>query len=70
MAGKMCPICHRPTLFCVGNNYECSKCDCKISLPVNNGMGGKGKKCPICGRYTWFNDKCHYPKCGAYITNS
>lgn len=64
MAGKMCPKCGRQTLWDKGNKFECSKCGYTIIIPVNNGMGGKGKKCPVCGKFTWFDGKCR--SCGAH----
>lgn len=65
MPGKMCPKCHRLTLWDKGARLECSTpgCGYKIIIPSNGGMGGKGQKCPVCGKYTWFRGKCN--SCGA-----
>ena len=43
MPGKMCPKCHRLTLWDKGARLECSTpgCGYKIIIPSNGGMGGK-----------------------------
>ncbi|MDE7432564.1 MAG: hypothetical protein K2N34_11725 [Lachnospiraceae bacterium] len=70
MAGRKCPKCNQLTFFVSGGSGECKKCGCKMTVPPNEGKGGKGKKCLNCGRFTVFkeagsnNSKCNY--CGAY----
>ena len=64
MAGKLCPNCNELTFFkTTGNNRECSKCGYKMTVPINKGKGGRGKKCSNCGRLTVFDNKC--TSCGA-----
>lgn len=59
MPGKKCPRCGEATFF--GNN--CTKCGYTMTLPANDGKGGKGKRCPNCGKYSVFKDRCN--TCGA-----
>lgn len=63
MAGKLCPNCGERTFFETLNGRECSKCGWKMTIPPNEGKGGRGKKCSHCGSYTVFNGKCS--NCGA-----
>ena len=66
MAGKVCPKCKQRTLWTNGARLECSNPECgyKITVPSNEGKGGKGTKCPVCGKYTWFKGRCN--SCGAH----
>lgn len=61
-----CPNCKKQTLFRKGFKLVCSNPNCRytITVPVNDGKGGKGNKCPVCGRFTWFNGRCS--SCGAH----
>lgn len=64
MAGRLCLGCGQRTLFATTDGkYRCSKCGYELSVPVNGGRGGRGKRCPICKRYTFHNGKCS--SCGA-----
>lgn len=67
MAGKICPDCGKQTFFKTPTGRECSKCGCVMTVPINQGKGGKGNQCPNCGKYTLFNGKC--TSCGAKITH-
>lgn len=59
----MCPKCGKMTFFETPTGRRCSKCEYTMTLPVNEGKGGRGYKCSNCGKYTVFNNKCS--NCGA-----
>ena len=68
MPGKMCPECGHSTLFQFGNQLKCNNpiCRCVVSIPPNEGKGGRGKLCSNCGYYKVFNNLCN--GCGAKVT--
>lgn len=45
MAGRVCPKCHRQTLWDKGARFECSNPECgyKVIVPSNGGKEGKVK---------------------------
>ena len=59
----MCPECGELTFHKTPTGRKCSKCSYTMTVPANNGKGGKGKLCANCNQYTVFNDKCR--ECGA-----
>lgn len=64
MPGKKCPNCGNATFF----GKSCTKCGYTMSVPVNDGKGGKGKKCPNCDSYSVFpngNKAYRCNSCGA-----
>lgn len=63
LAGKMCPNCGKQTFYLSPGGRKCSYCNWEMSLPANEGKGGKGQKCANCGKFTVFNNKC--TSCGA-----
>jgi len=63
LAGKMCPKCGKLTFFETLDGRKCSKCGYTMTVPPNNGQGGKGKRCSNCSKFTVFNNKCS--SCGA-----
>jgi rRNA maturation protein Nop10 len=63
MAGSRCPNCGRQTFFLSEKGRKCSKCDYEMTVPINNGKGGKGKLCPNCHKFTIQKNKC--TNCGA-----
>ena len=63
MAGKLCPRCGQFTFFETTYGRKCSKCDYTMTVPANDGKGGRGQKCSNCGKLTVFNSKCR--TCGA-----
>ena len=63
MAGKLCPKCNQFTFFENQVGRKCSKCGYTMTLPANNGKGGKGQKCTNCNQFTVFDNKCR--NCGA-----
>lgn len=58
MAGKVCPNCGNATFFLTPRGRKCSKCNYVMTLPANDGKGGRGQRCSNCGRLTVFNGKC------------
>lgn len=65
MAGALCPNCGKRTFFTIANGKSCTKCGYTVVVPVNGGIGGRGKQCPICKRYTFFEGVCTNPACKA-----
>ena len=63
MAGAICPHCGEQTFFTKGGKAECSRCGTTMTVPPNDGKGGRGKKCPNCKRFTVFGNTCRF--CGA-----
>ncbi len=65
MAGKvsLCPNCHQQTFFQTAVGRKCTKCGYEMTVPANNGKGGKGMQCKNCRQFTVFNGKCRH--CGA-----
>lgn len=63
MAGKICPKCSKQTFYETNTGRECTQCGCKMTLPVANGKGGRGRRCANCNKMTVHNDKCS--SCGA-----
>ena len=63
MAGKLCPKCNKQTFFETTSGRKCSKCGYTMTLPANDGKGGRGVKCSNCGKLQVFNGKCR--ACGA-----
>ncbi len=63
MAGKMCPGCGKQTFFETPNGRECSQCGQTMTLPPNEGKGGRGTKCSNCSKYKVRNGRCG--GCGA-----
>lgn len=63
MAGKMCPKCGEYTFFETVTGRRCTKCGYTMTVPANDGKGGKGQRCSHCGQFTVFNGKCR--SCGA-----
>lgn len=63
MAGRKCPNCGQLTFFVNGRDGECKNCGYTMTVPPNEGKGGKGRKCLNCGRYAVFDGVCS--KCGA-----
>lgn len=55
MAGKKCPSCEKLTLFTVGNKSTCD-CGFEMTVPPNDGKGGKGIQCPNCAKNTLFKN--------------
>lgn len=55
MAGKKCPSCEKLTLFTVGNKSTCD-CGFEMTVPPNDGKGGKGIQCPNCEKNTLFEN--------------
>lgn len=52
MAGKMCPKCGKYTFFESNAGRTCSKCGYTMTLPANNGKGGRVQKCTNCNKLT------------------
>lgn len=67
MAGKMCPNCGQQTFFLSPTGRTCSKCGYEMTVPANNGKGGRGQKCAACDKLTVFNSVCR--NCGATYSN-
>ena len=65
MAGKTCPSCKEQTLYEDPTGQHCTKCQFRMTLQVQNGTGGPGRKCtnPKCNRMTVHNGRC--TSCGA-----
>lgn len=63
MAGQVCPKCNQQTFFTTSYGRKCSKCGYTMTLPPNNGKGGRGGKCNNCKKFTVFNCVCK--SCGA-----
>lgn len=63
MAGKMCPQCGEQTFFQTPTGRECTKCGHSMTVPANEGKGGKGSTCSNCGEGKVFNNVCR--GCGA-----
>ena len=63
MPGKKCPNCGELTFFGNDAKRECSECGYTMTVPPNDGKGGKGTKCSSCNKQTVFNGKCS--NCGA-----
>ena len=63
MAGKLCPRCGKYTFFESTSGRKCSKCGYTMTLPANEGKGGRVQKCSNCNKLTVFNGKCR--NCGA-----
>lgn len=63
MAGKICPKCGQFTFFETVSGRKCTKCGYTMTVPANEGKGGRGQKCSNCGQFTVFNGKCR--NCGA-----
>lgn len=66
MAGKMCPECGEQTFFETTTGRKCSRCSYTMTLPANEGKGGRGKRCSNCGEHKVFNGSCR--GCGAKYT--
>lgn len=59
----VCPL--KPYKTATGR--QCSKCNYTMTLPANNGKGGRGKECPNCKKLQVFNMQCR--GCGAKFSN-
>ena len=56
MPGKICPRCNQYTFFETTNGRKCTKCGYTMTVPANDGKGGRGQKCSNCGQFTVFNN--------------
>lgn len=63
MPGRICTRCGEPTFFMNNMGGRCTKCGFTMTLPANDGKGGRGSKCINCGKLTVFDNKCR--NCGA-----